>query len=58
MGPKEDPQDKAMRMRERRISEIERDSAASANARGMTQDLGSIYGMRGLAGLFSKGMAK
>lgn len=41
--PKEDPADKAARERERRISEIEQQTAAQKNAQGLSGDLASIY---------------
>jgi hypothetical protein len=46
--PKEDPQDKAARLRERRISQMERDSATQRTAGELTADLRSVYGLRGL----------
>lgn len=42
--PKEDPADKKARLRERRLSEIDRRTAAQENAAGLTSDLRSIYG--------------
>ena len=42
--PKEDPQDKKARLRERRLAEIERSSAAEGNAAGLAADLRAIYG--------------
>ena len=47
-APKEDPQDKAARLRERRISQMERDSATQRTAGDLTGDLRSVYGLRGL----------
>jgi hypothetical protein len=52
MGPKEDPQDKAARLRERRLGEIDRNNATQANTRSMTQELAAIYGLRGNMGSF------
>ena len=46
--PKEDPADKAARLRERRISGIERDTATQKTAADLTSDLRSIYGFRGI----------
>ena len=50
MGPSEDPQDKAARLRERRISELERMRASQENAAGLTSDIRAIYGLRGVTG--------
>lgn len=50
MGPKEDPADRAARLRERRISELERMRAAQENAAGMGAEMRSIYGMKGVTG--------
>ena len=46
--PKEDPADKAARLRERRISEIERTKVAQDSAGGLTSDLRAVYGMKGV----------
>lgn len=56
MKPKEDPKDKAARLRERRISEIEQRQAAQQQASGLSSDLTSVYGFtgRGLS-MFAKG---
>ena len=48
MKPKEDPADKAARMRERRLSEIERTQSTEDSAGGLTSDLRAVYGMKGL----------
>lgn len=53
--PKEDPQDKAARLRERRISAMERDSATQRTAGDLTADLRSVYGLRGLPLAFGSG---
>lgn len=42
--PKEDPADKKARLRERRLSEIDRKTASEENAAGLTADLRGIYG--------------
>lgn len=47
-GYKEDPKDKAARMRERRITDIERQKTAEQQASGLTSDIRAIYGMKGL----------
>lgn len=58
-SPKEDPADKAARLRERRTSEIEQQSAAEANAAGLSSDLASIYNFRGKnLSMFARGKAK
>lgn len=46
--PKEDPKDKAARLRERRITDIERGQTAQESASSLTTDLRAIYGMKGL----------
>jgi hypothetical protein len=48
MKPKEDPKDKANRLRERRMTEIERSKTAESAAGSLTSDLRSIYGLRQL----------
>jgi hypothetical protein len=53
-SPKEDPEDKAARLRERRITDVERSEATQRNAAGMTSDLATIYGLKGLKGLFTR----
>lgn len=42
--PREDPADKAARLRERRMTEMERGQTAMESAAGATTDLRSIYG--------------
>ena len=42
--PKEDPKDKAARLRERRIAELERSASVRTEARGLTGDLRRTYG--------------
>lgn len=54
MGPKEDPADKAARLRERRIAEAERSRAAQESAADLTTDLMAVYGRRGMS-LFGTG---
>lgn len=44
--PKEDPADKKARLRERRLSEIERMGASQNNAAGLSADVRAIYGMQ------------
>ena len=53
MGPKEDPQAKKDRERERRLSLLDRRQAAEKTAGGLTSDLRSVYGLRGLS-MFGK----
>lgn len=49
MKPKEDPADRAARLRERRMSEIDQMRAGEANAASLTSDLKSTYNFsRGL----------
>lgn len=42
--PKEDPQDKQARLRERRASEIDRKAAGESNAAALAADIRGIYG--------------
>lgn len=49
MQPKEDPEAKKDRLRERRISLIERRNAAEQSASGLTSDLRGVYGLSGLS---------
>lgn len=44
--PKEDPADRAARLSERRLSELEQVRAGQANAAAMTSDLRAVYGFR------------
>lgn len=46
MTPREDPKDKAARLRERRLSEIELGRASQQTAADLTTDLRGAYGMR------------
>lgn len=47
--PKEDPADKAERLRERRISMLERRRAAEETASALTNDIRAVYGNRGVS---------
>ncbi len=49
-SPKEDPADKAARLRERRLSELDQARTAEQTASGLASDLRSVYGSR-LAGM-------
>jgi len=51
--PKEDPEDKKARLRERRLSQLERQDATQNNAAGLTSDLSAVYGLRGIS-MFGK----
>lgn len=42
--PKEDPADRRARLRERRLSEVDRQVATEANAASLASDLRAIYG--------------
>lgn len=46
MKPEEDPKDKAARLRERRMSELDQQRTAEETAGGLTTDLRSVYGLR------------
>ena len=48
MTPKEDPKDKADRLRERRISLLERMNSTEESAKGLTSDLRAVYGLTGI----------
>lgn len=48
MKPKEDPEDKAARLRERRLSLLERNASTQESAKGLTSDLRAVYGLKGL----------
>lgn len=48
--PKEDPADKKARLRERRLSEIERTAAAQDNAASRAADIRAIYGAQPMRG--------
>lgn len=54
MTPKEDPADKAARLRERRLTDIERTKTTQESAAGLTSDLHGIYGMGALGGSTSR----
>lgn len=58
MQPKEDNADKADRLRERKLSLLERRRSAEENASGLSTDLGSVYGLEGIPLLGSVGKAK
>lgn len=45
--PKENPEDKKERERERRISLLERRREAEETAGGLTEDIRAVYGTRG-----------
>jgi hypothetical protein len=55
MKPKENPEDKAARLRERRISELERAESSQKSAADLTRDIRSVYGARAMS-LFNIGM--
>jgi hypothetical protein len=47
-APKEDPQAKADRLRERRLTELDQTAAAQDQAAALTSDLRAVYGLKGL----------
>lgn len=53
MGPKEDPDAKKDRLREQRLSLIERRDSAEQTAGSLTSDLRAVYGLKGLS-MFGK----
>lgn len=48
-GPRENPEDRADRERERRLATKERRDAAQQTAADLTQDLSSVYGVRAMS---------
>lgn len=56
-APKEDPADRAARLRERRLSEIDQTRAGQKTAGDLTSDLRSVYGFRGIPLMFGGGGA-
>lgn len=57
MGPKEDPDAKKDRLRERRLSLLDQREAAQDAAGGLTTDLRAVYGLRGLSMFGQRGTA-
>jgi hypothetical protein len=55
--PKEDPEDRKARLRERRLTEIDRTQNAEKTAAGLTSDLRAVYGLRNMFNMFT-GKAK
>ena len=55
MGPKEDPQAKKDRTRERRLSLLDRRETSEEAAGGLTSALRSVYGMKGLSMFGARG---
>lgn len=53
MGPTEDKDAKKDRLRERRLSLLDRRETAEETAGGLTSDLRAVYGLRGLS-MFGK----
>ncbi len=53
MGPKEDKDAKKDRMRERRLSLIDRRDTAEQTATSLSNDLRAVYGLKGLS-MFGK----
>lgn len=45
-SPKEDPADKAARLRERRLSELDQARTTEQTSAGLASDLRSVYGNR------------
>lgn len=57
--PKEDPADKAARLRERRMTELDRARSGEMNAASLTSDMRSVYNMKSLPGIsFAPGVAR
>lgn len=55
MTPKEDPKDKAARLRERRIADLERTSSTERAASGLSSDLRAVYGLSSISMFGSRG---
>ena len=47
-SPREDPADKAARLRERRLSELELTQTTEKQAGGLGNDLASVFGLRSI----------
>tara|TARA_R110000851_G_scaffold308778_1_gene467891 strand:+ start:24666 stop:24884 length:219 start_codon:yes stop_codon:yes gene_type:complete len=58
MGPKEDRDAKKDRLREQRLSLIDRRKSAEETAGGLTTDLRSVYGLGGLSLIGQRGTKK
>lgn len=56
-GYEEDPADKKARLRERRITDVERQKSAQDMASGLTSDIRAVYGMKGLIPVSGKATA-
>ena len=48
-SPKEDPIEQQERLRQRRVADLDRRRAAKANAKSLTSDIRSVYGVGGLS---------
>lgn len=55
MGPKEDPDAKRDRLRQRRLSMLDRRETAEQAAGGLTSDLRAVYGLKGLSMFGARG---
>lgn len=55
MKPKEDPEDRKARLRERRMSMIERRQASEQSSASLTSDLRAVYGLQNLYNFGQKG---
>ena len=58
MGPKEDPDAKKDRLRERRLSLIDNRDAAETTAGDLTTDIDAVYGLKGLSMFGGRGQSK
>lgn len=58
MGPKEDPDAKRDRMRQRRLSVLDRRETAEEAAGGLTSDLRAVYGLKGISMFGTRGTSK
>jgi hypothetical protein len=58
MGPKENPEDRKDRERQRRSATLDRRESAETAAAGLTTDLRAVYGLRGLSMFGAQGAAK
>ena len=58
MGPKEDPEAKKDRERQRRMSVLDRRETSEEAAGGLTSDLRAVYGLKGLSMFGARGTSK
>ncbi len=57
-GPEEDPEAKKDRLRQRRLSMLDRRETSEEAAGGLTSDLRAVYGLKGLSMFGARGTSK